>query len=93
MASTNVTKPPKQRHRAKVTRKRETEARARRREFPAGSIEAKIAAIGRCVPRQEWERIPRDYFARPEYYRFGLGAEQTRPQGQRHLRRCRGYRA
>ena len=57
MPSTNVTQPPKQRRRAKVGRKLEAEARAERREFPAGSIEAKIAAIGRCVPRREWERI------------------------------------
>ncbi len=41
------------------------------REFAAGSIETKTAAIGRAVPREEWETIPRDYLAKLEYYQFG----------------------
>jgi hypothetical protein len=80
MASTNVTRPSKQRRRAKAAHKLEAEARTEHREFPPGSIEAKIAAIGRCVPRQEWERIPGDYFARPEYYRFAPEAQRARPK-------------
>jgi hypothetical protein len=27
-------------------------------EFPAGSLEAKLAALGRKVPAREWNRLP-----------------------------------
>jgi hypothetical protein len=40
-------------------------------EFPAGSLEAELSAIGRSVPTEEWEKIPPDYFANLDYYRYG----------------------
>ncbi len=79
MSSTSITQRRRGGRRAKFTRKVKVEPQPESREFAAGSIEAKIAAIGRCVPREEWETIPRDYFARLDYYQFGLGVEPTRP--------------
>ena len=78
MPTTSVTQRRGSRRRAKVTREVQTEPQADRREFPPGSIEAKLAAIGRSVPKGEWERIPRDYFARLDYYLYGPGAEKRR---------------
>jgi hypothetical protein len=40
-------------------------------EFPAGSLEAELSAIGRSVPTEEWAKVPPDYFANLDYYRYG----------------------
>jgi len=37
-------------------------------DFAAGSLESKLAAIGKAVPAREWERIPIDYFANLDHY-------------------------
>jgi len=40
-------------------------------EFPPGSLEAKLSAIGKSVPAREWAKIPTDYFANLDHYRLG----------------------
>jgi hypothetical protein len=40
-------------------------------EFPPGSIEAKLSAIGQSVPAREWAKLPADYFANLDHYRYG----------------------
>jgi hypothetical protein len=40
-------------------------------EFPAGSLETELAAIGNAVPAREWSRIPADYFANLDHYLHG----------------------
>jgi hypothetical protein len=40
-------------------------------EFPAGSLEAELSAIGIAVPAREWARIPADYFANLDHYLHG----------------------
>jgi hypothetical protein len=32
-------------------------------EFPAGSLEAELSAIGELAPGREWAKVPADYFA------------------------------
>jgi hypothetical protein len=58
---------------ATVTKKRPgtTKPTGKSTEFPAGSLEAELSAIGRSVPTEEWEKIPPDYFANLDYYRYG----------------------
>lgn len=45
--------------------------KGRSKEFPAGSLEADLAAIGKSIPAKEWAKVPRDYFANLDYYRYG----------------------
>jgi len=40
-------------------------------EFPAGSLEAELSAIGRAVPAREWAKVPTDYFANIDHYLHG----------------------
>ena len=40
-------------------------------EFPPGSLEADLSAIGKSVPVKEWAKIPADYFANLDHYRHG----------------------
>ena len=37
-------------------------------EFPAGSLEAELSAIGKSAPAREWARVPADYFANLDNY-------------------------
>lgn len=37
-------------------------------EFPAGSLEAELSAIGRSAPAREWAKVPADYFANLDNY-------------------------
>ena len=37
-------------------------------EFPAGSVETELAAIGGAVPAREWAKVPADYFANLDHY-------------------------
>ncbi len=38
------------------------------REFAAGSLEAELSAIGSAVPKQEWAKVPADYFVNLDHY-------------------------
>jgi hypothetical protein len=40
-------------------------------EFAPGSLEAKLAAIGKSVPDRVWATVPADYFANLDHYRHG----------------------
>jgi hypothetical protein len=40
-------------------------------EFPAGSLETELSAIGRAVPAREWAKVPADYFANLDHYLHG----------------------
>jgi hypothetical protein len=40
-------------------------------EFPAGSLETELAAIGKAVPAREWAKVPADYFANLDHYFHG----------------------
>ena len=40
-------------------------------EFPAGSLETELSAIGMAVPAREWARVPADYFANLDHYLHG----------------------
>jgi hypothetical protein len=40
-------------------------------EFAAGSLEAKLSAIGKAVPAREWAKVPADYFANLDFYLHG----------------------
>jgi hypothetical protein len=37
-------------------------------EFPAGSLEAELSAIGKSAPAREWAKVPADYFANLDNY-------------------------
>ena len=37
-------------------------------EFPAGSLESRLSAIGKAVPAREWAKVPADYFANLDHY-------------------------
>jgi len=37
-------------------------------EFPAGSLETELLAIGMAVPAREWAKVPTDYFANLDHY-------------------------
>jgi hypothetical protein len=47
-------------------------------EFPPGSIEAKISAIGRSVPAREWAKLPADYFANLDHYSYGAPKQKQK---------------
>jgi hypothetical protein len=40
-------------------------------EFAPGSLEAELSAIGQSAPARELARVPADYFANLDRYRFG----------------------
>ena len=40
-------------------------------EFAPGSLEAKLAALGKLIPDREWANVPVDYFANLDHYRHG----------------------
>ena len=40
-------------------------------EFAAGSLEAKLSAIGTAVPPRAWAKVPADYFANLDHYLHG----------------------
>ena len=40
-------------------------------EFAAGSLETKLAAVGKAVPAREWAKVPVDYFANLDHYLHG----------------------
>lgn len=40
-------------------------------EFPAGSLETELSAIGMAVPAREWAKVPADYFANLDHYLHG----------------------
>ena len=40
-------------------------------EFAAGSLETKLAAIGKAVPAGDWAKVPVDYFANLDHYLHG----------------------
>jgi hypothetical protein len=37
-------------------------------EFPAGSLEEELSAIGNSAPAREWAKVPADYFANLDNY-------------------------
>ncbi len=39
--------------------------------FPAGSLEAELATIGKAVPARDWAKVPADYFANLDHYLHG----------------------
>ena len=40
-------------------------------EFPAGSLETELSAMGKAVSAQEWAKVPVDYFANLDHYLHG----------------------
>ena len=40
-------------------------------EFPPGSLESDLSAIGRSAPAREWAKVPADYFANLDRYLHG----------------------
>jgi hypothetical protein len=40
-------------------------------DFPPGSLEADLLAIGKSVPAQEWAKFPEVYFANLDHYLYG----------------------
>jgi len=40
-------------------------------EFPAGSLETELSAIGMVVPARDWASVPADYFANLDHYLHG----------------------
>jgi hypothetical protein len=40
-------------------------------EFPAGSLEAGLSAIGNAAPARDWAKVPSDYFASLDHYLHG----------------------
>ena len=40
-------------------------------EFPPGSLEAELSAIGMAVPARQWAKIPADYFTNLDHYLHG----------------------
>lgn len=40
-------------------------------DFPPGSLEADLLAIGKSVPAQEWAKFPEDYFSNLDHYLYG----------------------
>jgi hypothetical protein len=40
-------------------------------EFPAGSLETELSAIGKAVPAREWAKVPAHYFANLDHYLHG----------------------
>jgi hypothetical protein len=45
-------------------------------EFPTGSLEAELSAIGNSAPAREWARVPADYFANLDHYRHGTAKKK-----------------
>jgi hypothetical protein len=39
--------------------------------FAAGSLEARLSAIGKAAPAREWAKVPGDYFANLDHYLHG----------------------
>jgi hypothetical protein len=67
-----VATPTKQRRRAaEVARRKNGSNRRVAAEFPAGSLEAELSAIGMAVPAREWAKIPADYFTNLDHYLHG----------------------
>ena len=65
----SATKP---RRRTAETAKRKNGSHARAAaEFPAGSLEAELVAIGSAVPAREWDKVPADFFANLDHYLHG----------------------
>ena len=40
-------------------------------EFAAGSLEARLSAIGKALPARDWAKVPADYFANLDHYLHG----------------------
>jgi hypothetical protein len=55
---------------AKDSGKRSSNSRAAI-DFPPGSLEADLLAIGKSVPAHEWAKFPEDYFANLDHYLYG----------------------
>jgi hypothetical protein len=45
-------------------------------EFPAGSLEAELSAIGKAVAAREWAKIAADYFANLDHYLRGAAKKK-----------------
>jgi hypothetical protein len=43
--------------------------------FPPGSIEAKIAELGRGVPMEEWNRLPAHLTSKLDHYLYGAAKQ------------------
>jgi len=69
-----VTKQP--RRRATVTRGKNGSHPRETAEFPAGSLETALSAIGKSVPAEEWAQVPADYFANLDQYLHGAPKEK-----------------
>jgi hypothetical protein len=41
------------------------------RDFPAGSLESELSAIGSRIPARAWADLPNDYFANLDQYLHG----------------------
>ena len=41
-------------------------------DFPPGSLEARIAKLGRRIPKSEWDRLPADLSSNLDHYLYGI---------------------
>ena len=44
--------------------------------FPPGSIEAKVASLGRRIPLKEWNKLPADLTSNLDHYLYGIAKQR-----------------